>query len=292
MLLHDLEKQKLIHPPSFLSNNCIYLTIMGSVAYGCNEGNSDLDIYGTTIPPINILFPHTDGYIPSFDHPKSFNQWQQHHIKRADQKVEYDFQIFGLPRYFYLCLENNPNCIDSLYTADDCIIHCSPAGQLIRDKRNLFLHKGCYSKFRGYYRSQKHKLRSQTRIGKRKGVVEQYSYDLKFAYQIFRLACELRQLLTNGDINLRQDRELYKSVRRGEWTLEQIDKWADNEEMSLAKLLDKSSLPDHPRTDEVKVLLLQCLEHHYGSLDKYINLSAITDVAQVKLRRIQDILNE
>lgn len=42
---------------------------------------SDVDIYGFTIPPKNIVFPHLDGYIHGFGkQPEQFEQFIQHHI--------------------------------------------------------------------------------------------------------------------------------------------------------------------------------------------------------------------
>ena len=40
MLLQELENKNLIHPPEWLSHNCHYLSIMGSVAYGVSSDTS------------------------------------------------------------------------------------------------------------------------------------------------------------------------------------------------------------------------------------------------------------
>ena len=49
MLIQKLEKKQLIHPPKWLANNTIYLTYMGSVCYGTNTEESDIDIYGISL---------------------------------------------------------------------------------------------------------------------------------------------------------------------------------------------------------------------------------------------------
>jgi hypothetical protein len=85
-----LEDRKLITPPQFLASNVYYETIMGSMAYGVSNNNSDLDLYGFCIPPKDILFPHLDGEIPGFiPRAKRFDQYQEHHIKLSEKK-EYD----------------------------------------------------------------------------------------------------------------------------------------------------------------------------------------------------------
>lgn len=79
MLLDDLKDR--IAAPSWLSYNCMYLTRMGSVAYGCAGESSDWDMYGFCIPPKDLVFPHLKGEIPGFGTQlKRFNQWQQHRV--------------------------------------------------------------------------------------------------------------------------------------------------------------------------------------------------------------------
>lgn len=70
---------------------------------------------------------------------------------------QYDFQIFSIVKYFQLCMENNPNMLDSLFTPVNCVIHSTQIGNLVRENRKMFLHKGCWPKLKGYAFSQLHK---------------------------------------------------------------------------------------------------------------------------------------
>ena len=54
-------------PPHWLANNVCYEVITGSNAYGVSSDNSDLDIYGWSIPPVGLVFPHVAGYVQGFD---------------------------------------------------------------------------------------------------------------------------------------------------------------------------------------------------------------------------------
>lgn len=165
MLLQSLEKKELISPPTWLASNTQYLTVMGSQAYGVSTDNSDLDIYGVTIPPRNYVFPHEAGLIHGFSkNIPTFNQWQEHHIK--DQSAnggngqEYDFSIYGIVQFFFLVMNNNPNMIDSLFVNRESIIHITKAFEEVRKNRKLFLHKGIAHKLRGYAFSQMHKAKN------------------------------------------------------------------------------------------------------------------------------------
>ena len=282
MLLDKLGKLNLIHPPKFIYANTAYLTIMGSSAYGVSSDSSDLDIYGFCIPPKDLIFPHIAGEIPGFGRQiQKFEQFQQHGIKSPDSDVEYDFSIFSIVKYFQLCMENNPNTLDSLFTPRNCIIHSTAISEHVRENRKIFLHKGAYYKFRGYAYSQMSKIKNKTNSSnpKRAELIEKFGYDTKFAYHILRLALEAEQIMVTHDLDLQRDRDLLKSVRRGEWTLDRIEQWFQNKEKTLDQLFASSTLPHSPDETAIKALLLESLEMHYGSMSDCIKIQ--TNIEQL-----------
>ena len=85
MLLTDLSKRNLIHPPRWLPQNTVLLMIMGSQAYGVNNDDSDQDIYGVCIPPRELVFPHLAGEIPGFGTQiQRFEVWSEHKVMSGD----------------------------------------------------------------------------------------------------------------------------------------------------------------------------------------------------------------
>ena len=80
-LINHLVKMNLAHPPKWLPSNLVYLTQMGSVAYGCNNpDSSDEDLYGICVPSKSDIFPHLRGEIPGFGKQiQRFEQYQEHH---------------------------------------------------------------------------------------------------------------------------------------------------------------------------------------------------------------------
>lgn len=288
MLVHSLCDKNLITPPQWMADNIHYLTYMGSVAYGVATESSDNDLYGFCIPPKEQIFPHLAGEIPGFGTPKNrFEQYQQNHIVDQQGK-EYDIAIYSIVKYFQLCMQNNPNMIDSLFTPNDCVRHITKVGLLVRDHRRMFLHKGSWQKFRGYAYAQLNKMNGKTENSKRYEMIQLYGYDLKFAYHVIRLICEVEQILTTGDIDLRRDAELLKSIRRGEWTEERVRTWFSDKEKSLESLYTESTaVPYKPDEEAIKQLLLDCLEDHYGSL----SFIPIHNRYQVAVSKIADIIN-
>lgn len=297
--IQQLTKKKLINPPKFLSTAVQLEVVMGSVAYGVSNDNSDMDIYGFCIPDMSSVFPHTKGEINGFGKQiQRFEQYQQHHIIDKDalggKGQDYDFAIYGIVKYFQLCMENNPNMIDSLFVPRRCVLYSTQVGEMVRENRQMFLHKGAWHKFKGYAYSQLHKARNSVpQAGtKRHEDWLKHGYSTKFAYHVVRLIDEVEQILTERDIDLTRNREQLKSIRRGEWSIDQLTEYFESKEKSLEKMYTDSKLQHKPNEKFIKNLLLDCLEHHYGSLDGCINVTESEGLKAVrKLEQIQDIIN-
>lgn len=267
----QLMKQKgLITPPKWLPANIHYETIAGSVSYGINSDTSDMDVVGFCIPPKEDAFPHLRGEIPGFGRQiQRFDVWQQHHIEDKEARQEYDFSIYSIVKYFQLSMENNPNILDSLFTPQRCVLFCSSVAQIMRENRKMFLHKGSYHKFKGYLFSQLHKIEQKTNSSnpKRAANIEQFGFDTKFASHAVRLGLECEQILIEGDLDIERNREILKSIRRGEWSLDRIKEFCSQKERHLDDLYQKTSLRHTPDEEAIKDLLMNCLEQHYGSMD-------------------------
>jgi hypothetical protein len=330
----------LIHPPSFMKNNVHFEVMMGSIAYGCSSDNSDVDLYGFAIPPKDIIFPHIAGHIPGFGRkkPVQFEQFQQHHIVSKSAGKEYDLAIYNIVKYFQLCMENNPNIIDSLFVPRRCILHSTAIGEHVRENRKLFLHKGSWFKFKGYAFSQMNKLKNKTlnewlhfckeydldhAVGeeylkhdttlpkqvvdrgislirkidqsgnrsKRIDTIAKHGFDVKFAYHVVRLLNEVEQILTEGDLDLERNREQLKSIRRGDWSLDEITEYFSAKENELEALYTRSELRQVADEDSIKTLLLECLEMHYDNLDDSIvkpdrTLSALKEIQEIADRAL------
>lgn len=294
-IFKDLCNKKLINNyPYFIKNSVQYEVIMGSVAYGVSDDTSDMDIYGFCIPPKDYIFPHLRGEIYGFGKKgPSFEQFQQHHIIDSSAKGkdgrEYDITIYSIIKFFNLCMENNPNMIDSLFVPKRCILHSTKVGDIVRENRKHFLHKGSWHKFKGYAYSQVHKMKTKNPVGKRKETIKKYGFDVKFAYHVVRLLNEVEQILTEKDLDLERNREQLKAIRRGEWTPEEIGDYFSNKEKDLESLYTKSTLQYKPDESKIKEILLNCLEQHFGDLNSSIIRE---DEAQRALREIDSIIKK
>ena len=277
--------------PNWIKSNTCYLTLMGSEAYGCETNKSDKDYYGVCVPPIGYIFPHTQGLIEGFDNIQKFNNWQKHHVPSSDGKKTYDFQIYSIVQFFNKCEGGNPNIIDSLFTSHDCVAHINSIGREIKDNRHLFLSKKCWPTFRGYAYSQYKKLKGKEYQGQRKEKVEgdPEKIDRKFLYHTVRLLFEAEQIVELQDLDLRRDRELYKSIRGGVLTLDEVENIIERKMDQLDEKFSTSKLPEAPDHSKLKDLLLKCLEIHYGSIDNLVKVNRSS--ADIKLQQIMEIIN-
>ncbi len=291
-IVQKLTAQGLIKPPAFMNANVQYETITGSVSYGVSGDTSDMDVNGWCIPDKGTVFPHIRGEIEGFGTKlPRFEQFQHHHIKSLDGQTEYDLTIYNVVKYFQLCMENNPNMVDTLYTPDRCILHITPVGRLVRDNRDLFLHKGSWHKFKGYAYAQMKKIRDKTNSSnpKRAESIALYGYDVKFAYHIVRLLNEVEQIMMEHSLDLERSREQLKSIRRGEWKIEEIESYFKNKEASLEQVYNSSNLRHSPDEPAIKNLLLQVLEEHFGSVDSLVSKG---DRAPALVKEMEEVLRK
>lgn len=298
MVLQELKEKGLINPPPFVLTNTMYITISGSISYGVADTSvknkpSDFDCVGFCIPPRDYLFPHLRSEIIGFGTPgPTFGQFQKHHIfdptANGGKGREYDFVIYNIVKLFQLCYENNPNCIDVLFTPIECVIHNTETGNLLRENRKLFLSKRCFKKFKGFAYSQLHKMEEKNPEGNRKEIRDRFGFDVKYAYNLVRLLLEVEMILTEGDLDLQRNKEHLKAIRRGDIKVEDIKKWFTEKELQLEKIHAESKLPEHPPEAKIKKLLLNCIEAHYGTIQGFEE----KDWAVMRLREIDKLISE
>jgi hypothetical protein len=115
------------------------------------------------------------------------------------------------------------------------------------------------------------------------------TYDTKYVYHIVRLLNEVEQILVEGDLDLQRNREQLKEIRRGEWTLEQVETYFETKERVLEVIYANSQLPHSPDEDAIKKLLVESLEMHYGSLANAVKIDVDVDGL---IRDLQDVIDK
>lgn len=257
-------------------DNLCYETTMGSVVHGANTAESDLDLIGYTIPPWEYINPYLDNkYLPGFSRTvPNFEQTQIHHIngihptsRQPGPKCEafddeVDITVYSIQKYFSLCMDANPNMIDSMFTHPKFWFYKNQVHDKVYENRHLFLHKGAYHRFKGYSYSQMSKIKNKSNSTnpKRAALIEKYSYDTKYAMHLVRLMLECEQILEHHDLDLQCDATFLKSIRSGHFaTLDELIEWSNQRENKVNELYVTSKLQDKPDEPKILKLLLEVI---------------------------------
>lgn len=238
-----------------------FLTVYrGSIAHGTYMPNSDpasiddKDVMALCVPPRE--------YFIGLD---QFGSRGTQEVKRN----EWDITIYEVRKALSLLAQGNPNILQILWLESRHIIQETSAGTLLLDSRDLFVGKHVYKPFIGYARAQFEKMRRvqfHGRMGaKRKALVEQFGYDTKNAAHLVRLLRMGIEFLATGELLVeRPDASEIVGIKRGEWTLEAIEKEADNLFFEIQRALMLSTLPDRPDRDKISNLCRQIVEREWG----------------------------
>lgn len=282
--------------PSYVTNNLVYATIMGSMAYNCHHKQgeatgktSDFDIYGVYMLKKEDQFPQLMSFIHGFDKPKDFEVYQKHHIFSQDNKTEYDLNIYPFPKYIAFCADNNPNMLDSLFTENNLVLQKSKISEILRENRKIFLSKLSKIKLMGYAHGQFNQLEKNMKSNseERKEDVLQFGYDLKKAYHVIRLSLQAQQILVENDLDITRNAEILRDIRAGNWKFHEVRDYYNELRGLLEKHYHTSTIQDAPNKTEIKNLMNICFEEYYGSLTKMeLNLPNNFDLLKAELEEI------
>ena len=131
---------------SWMEKNTIFLTVHGSIAYGLNTPESDIDVRGVCIPPKEYLH----GFNKTFDQA----------ILEAPHP---DCTIFSLKKFFSLTSANNPNTLELLFVEPEDHIYVGDIGRILLDNRDAFLSKLIKERYIGYSKAQAHRIKNHRR---------------------------------------------------------------------------------------------------------------------------------
>lgn len=116
-----------------------YLTLSGSYAYGTDTENSDIDIRGFFMVPI--------------EHRLGLKEPCEAYESGTTDTVLYSFH-----KFCKLLTQVNPNAIEMLGTRKEDILLSTPLAESLRDHADLFLSKRVFSTFAGYATQQLRRL--------------------------------------------------------------------------------------------------------------------------------------
>ena len=263
-----ISSQPQVSSPEWLVSNLHLECVMGSRASGCADPDkSDYDIRGVFTTPPEFYFPSLRGLVVGYDAIPGCEHWRASHVTDPTGR-EFDFELHNLTKFLRLAEENNVNQVDLLFAADELVTHCSPVGRMLLDNRGLFLSKLYHKKCVGYANDQYNAAIWARPSGKRAEMISRFGYDIKSAAHAIRLLEQCRMVLCEGRLDLMSFSAELLEIRRGDWSLGKFVNEFTERDAALDDYYLRCSLPEKPDHLLVRRLLLDCLEHQFGSLEQ------------------------
>lgn len=276
MILTELKNAKLINPPNYVLSNICLLSYSGSISYGVDTPDSDIDLIGFYIPPREYIY-QTGIY--NFDKPNIAEVYTVHHIRYNGKS--YDITIYPITNLFKLALDGNPSILDFLLSSSKYIVYENDVGANIWNNACKFLSKKCVSKFLGFATSE---LNSTERVLKtyqdyivcnapsflkniptsRLHLYEKYGYDTKNTGHIVRMMASLDDILTREHYCPSNYATEVLEVRNGKYTFEEIKKTFLKVKETIPELEKNSKLQDEPDREKIRKLLVNSIEEFLG----------------------------
>jgi RNA repair pathway DNA polymerase beta family len=212
------ESYSLEHARFDVNGALIIKALSGSHAYGMAQANSDIDIRGVFVSPLQERL--------RLDRETKV-------IKSAEGQG--DLVYHEIQSFFRLCCKMESNSIQLLFTPEYAILEIDEFGQMLLKNREMFLNQRCRFSFGGFAFSvakQAVNPKSESHPDFR----QKHGYDTKMAMNAIRINRMAIELLSSGKITMtRPDAQELLDIRNG--------KYSSNEFAVFEKRLDDKGKP-------------------------------------------------
>ena len=225
-----------------VESHTVYLVRHGSVCYGTNKPESDVDVKGAAIAPLKFYLGLS-------------------HFEQKEEQVnkghEQDKSIYDIQKFIRLAANGNPNILECLFVDDVDVLRVDAPGLRLRQSRDLFLSKKIRKSMAGFAHQQIKRIKP-----------EQYpnSKMCKHAYHLVRLMRMAKEVLSGEGMIVKRihDRDELLAIRRGAWTYSYLQGWFKEHDEMLDELCDKSTLQEEPDMEKIDDLCVSLIREFHG----------------------------
>ena len=228
--------------------------------------------HGMYVDDKNNDFPSDDqDMMVVYHYPRQYYLTLESYNRRKDvfeeKEGSQDVVGYEIKKMFHLLAGLNPNTTPALYTRDEDFTFMSPAWELVREHRDIFINRTLIRNvYFGYAQSQyRRMIDKKSWFGymgaKRKKLYEKVGYDAKYASHSIRLMRMGQEFLRDGEpvVFRENDREELLEIKEGKWSLEKIQQLYSMEMLGLEKEFRMSKLPDKDTKHNVNKLLYEVM---------------------------------
>lgn len=213
----------------------VVIAITGSQAYGMNTKDSDLDIQGLFIPPIDYLV--------------GLHKVEQVVLPK-NKELNMEGTMYALDKWYRLMVDQNPNVMELLWHEENMYLHRnSEYWPLLHDNRFKLLSKKLKYTYAGYAFAQMQRLsKLDEKINqntKRLENFNKFGYDTKAASHVFRLLGSALDALVMEEIKvMRPERNFLMAIREGQYTYEDLVRMSQEKMNLVEQAFITSKLPN------------------------------------------------
>ena len=254
-------------PEEVLVDNLILLGYRGSISHNMYIPNTDPNSTDD-IDLIGVFLASPDFYIGVKDPDISKKQQEKEtvEVKKEVNGVLWDCVYYELQKFVTLLLKGNPNVLSFLWIKREHYLDIKEHGMMILQNRYAFLGKDrLYESFTGYAYGQALKMehsRTEGYMGeKRKRLVEKYGYDISQAAHVIRILLTGTELLKTGDMEVFRikDVDMLLDIKRGNWSLEDVKKLAEELFKEAEVEYNRSILPEKADHHRANIMVINIL---------------------------------
>jgi predicted nucleotidyltransferase len=258
-----------------LDEHTIFVTLAGSQAHGTAHSDSDVDLRGVCIAPLELRLSLFDTF-EQFEGTLQGSLWTSIHARLAAHPTaaralgaKTESVIFDVAKFLRLCADANPNALEILFADEhDWVFETAVWRQLHRE-RHHFLSKRVQQTYLRYAIAQLKKIKLHRarpaepakRNAKRAALEQRYGYDTKHAMHLLRLMQTGLELLKTGELRVRRpDADQLNAVREGSLSFDQLLQRAADLETEMREAAERSPLPeqiDHAFVDDLAFKLMR-----------------------------------
>ena len=225
---------------------------VGSTVHGLHieDGLEDRDEMGVCLEPIEAAM---GVYAPfeQFIYRSAAEREGRHDA--PSQGGDLDLTIYSLRKYMRLALKGNPTVIQLLFVPPDKLQTGDARGFQLRELAPYIVSRRAGVAYLGYLHAQRQRLLGERGNGghgqPRRGLVDKFGFDVKYAMHMLRLGIQGVELLSTGRLTLpiaEPERAWLFGVRQGKESIDICLTRAGELEKELRDLVTTSPIRDEP----------------------------------------------
>jgi predicted nucleotidyltransferase len=228
-------------------DNLIQAFIGGSQSHGAKiQGADDTDWYGVFIePPQKMIGLDRDEFFV-------FTTGGQ---VGGNGPQDVDVCLYSLRKWAGMAVKGNPSALHFVFASPQ---YSTPSWDRVVQNRSLFASRNHLKPFVKFADDQMERLcgRKGQKNVHRAALEAQHGYDTKYAMHVIRLYLEAREYMESGKITLPNPRvDLLVEIRRGKYTLMEIEQLGEQLQSEAILAQEKSPLPEEVNLKEITEMI-------------------------------------